>query len=48
MDGMQRICKAPFIGHDAIEAVRFIHDPAPDYVGVHPDDLPLRQKLRTP
>ncbi|MBA3505116.1 MAG: hypothetical protein H0T80_04965 [Betaproteobacteria bacterium] len=40
MDGMHRICKALFLGHDDIEAVRFIHDPDSGYVGVHPDDLP--------
>ena len=40
MDGMHRICKALLLGHEAIEAVRFAVDPEPDYVGVHPDDLP--------
>ena len=40
MDGMHRICKALLEGLDAIEAVRFVHDPEPDYIGVHPDDLP--------
>ncbi len=40
MDGMHRICKALLEGLDAIEAVRFVHDPAPDYTGVHPNDLP--------
>ncbi len=40
MDGMHRICKALLLGLDDIEAVRFEDDPAPDHVGVHPDDLP--------
>jgi len=40
MDGMHRICKALLLGREHIEAVRFAEDPQPDYVGVHPDDLP--------
>ena len=40
MDGMHRVCKALLQGHQDIEAVRFTEDPAPDYVGVNPDDLP--------
>jgi len=40
MDGMHRICKALLDGLDEIEAVRFVQDPEPDYVGIHPDDLP--------
>jgi hypothetical protein len=40
MDGMHRICRALLEGLTDIEAVRFIHDPDPDYVGVEPDDLP--------
>ena len=40
MDGMHRICKALLLGLNDIDAVRFIQDPEPDYVGVHPDDLP--------
>ncbi len=40
MDGMHRICKALLLGRADIEAVRFERDPDPDYVGVHPDDLP--------
>jgi len=40
MDGMHRICKALLEGLGEIEAVRFERDPEPDYVGVHPDDLP--------
>lgn len=40
MDGMHRICKALLENRTEIEAVRFIHDPEPDYIGVHPGDLP--------
>ena len=40
MDGMHRICKALLLGHADVEAVRFAVDPEPDYVGVHPGDLP--------
>jgi hypothetical protein len=40
MDGMHRVCKALLQGLDHVEAVRFNDDPEPDYVGVHPDDLP--------
>ena len=40
MDGMHRICKALLLGSGDVEAVRFVHDPEPDYIGVHPDDLP--------
>jgi len=25
---------------DDVEAVRFVNDPEPDYIGVKPDDLP--------
>lgn len=40
MDGMHRVCKTLLQGHQDIEAVRFTNDPAPDYIGVKPDDLP--------
>jgi hypothetical protein len=40
MDGMHRICKALLEGCSEIEAVRFKQDPEPDYIGVHPDELP--------
>jgi hypothetical protein len=40
MDGMHRICKAWLEGRSSIDAVRFVHDPEPDYIGVDPDDLP--------
>jgi hypothetical protein len=39
MDGMHRVGKALLEGRTDIEAVRFVDDPAPDYIGVHPDDL---------
>jgi len=40
MDGMHRVCKALLEGRSDIEAVRFVHDPEPDYIGIDPDDLP--------
>lgn len=40
MDGMHRICKALLEGRTEIEAVRFEHDPEPDYIGIDPDNLP--------
>jgi hypothetical protein len=40
MDGMHRVCKALLESRTEIEAVRFIEDPAPDYIGVDPDHLP--------
>ena len=40
MDGMHRVCKALLGGRTEIEAVRFLTDPEPDFVGVDPDDLP--------
>jgi hypothetical protein len=40
MDGMHRVCKTLLEDRTEIEAVRFIHDPEPDYIGIHPDDLP--------
>ena len=40
MDGMHRVCKALLEGRSNIEAVRFVNDPEPDYMGVDPDDLP--------
>ena len=39
MDGMHRIAQALRLGHSHIAAVRFDVDPAPDHVGVAPDDL---------
>jgi hypothetical protein len=40
MDGMHRVCKALLLGLDRIQAVRFIDDPEPDHIDVHPDNLP--------
>lgn len=40
MDGMHRVAKAALLGRLTIEAVKFTDDPAPDYVGVHPNELP--------
>jgi hypothetical protein len=40
MDGRHRIVKASLEGNDWIEAVQFENDPAPDYVGREPDNLP--------
>lgn len=40
MDGMHRVCKALLEGRSEVEAVRFVEDPEPDYIGVDPDDLP--------
>jgi hypothetical protein len=40
MDGMHRVAKAVLLGRTTIPAVRFTDDPEPDYVGVHPNDLP--------
>lgn len=40
MDGRHRIVKAVLEGNDEIEAVQFENDPAPDYVGREPDNLP--------
>jgi len=40
MDGMHRVVKASLAGQGAIVAVQFERDPAPDFVGKGPDDLP--------
>ena len=40
MDGMHRVGKALLQGQVDIEAVRFVRDPEPDYVGVDPERLP--------
>ena len=40
MDGMHRVAKAALLRRPTIEAVRFTDDPDPDYVDVHPDELP--------
>jgi hypothetical protein len=40
MDGMHRVGKALLQNRTEIEAVRFADDPEPDYIGIHPDELP--------
>lgn len=40
MDGMHRVLKALLSGWQTIEAVRFEHDPEPDFLDVAIDDLP--------
>lgn len=40
MDGMHRVAKAALLGRATIEAVQFTEDPEPDYIGVHPNELP--------
>ena len=40
MDGMHRVAQALREGCTHIRAVRFQEDPAPDYVGVAPQNLP--------
>lgn len=40
MDGMHRVAKAAMQNLRSIPAKKFEGDPAPDYVGVSPDDLP--------
>ena len=39
MDGMHRILKALIQGHSHIQAVRFLNDPEPDFVGLEPEQL---------
>jgi len=40
MDGMHRVVKALLEGRPTVAARRLSSIPDPDYVGVHPDDLP--------
>lgn len=40
MDGMHRVCKALLEGVPEVEAVRFVRDPEPDFIGIDPEDLP--------
>ena len=40
MDGMHRVCKALSMGMSEISCVQFESDPAPDYVGKDPYELP--------
>ena len=43
MDGMHRVAKALIENVDDLPAKRFAQDPAPDHVGVAPDDLPYEK-----
>ena len=43
MDGMHRVAKALIENIDNLPAKRFVQDPAPDHIGVHPDDLPYEK-----
>jgi hypothetical protein len=45
MDGMHRVVKALLDGHATIDAVRFTADPEPDYIDVHPSQLPYDELL---
>lgn len=40
MDGMHRVLKALLVGRVAIDAVQFERTPDPDFIDVHPDELP--------
>ena len=40
MDGMHRVAKAVLECVETIEAVQFRVDPAPDYIGRQPEELP--------
>lgn len=40
MDGRHRVAKALLEGRATIDAVQFVEDPPPDFVGREPDDLP--------
>lgn len=40
MDGRHRVTKAVMNGQKVIEGVQFETDPAPDYIGRNPDELP--------
>ena len=39
MDGMHRVVKALVEGREMIDAVQFLEDPSPDYVGRRPEEL---------
>jgi hypothetical protein len=40
MDGMHRVARAILEGQSSIRAVRFEHQPQPDYRNCQPEDLP--------
>jgi hypothetical protein len=39
MDGRHRVAKALRLGRTSIDAVQFLVDPPPDYIGLRPDEL---------
>ncbi len=43
MDGMHRVAKALIQKVDSLPAKQFVQDPAPDHIGVEPDDLPYEK-----
>lgn len=43
MDGMHRVCKALNQGLSFVKACRFVEMPEPDFIGVHPGDLPYKE-----
>jgi len=43
MDGMHRAAKALIQEVDSLPAKQFAQDPAPDHIGVQPDDLPYEK-----
>ncbi|HZY54462.1 MAG TPA: hypothetical protein VFE73_14520 [Reyranella sp.] len=43
MDGMHRAAKALIQKVDSLPAKQFAQDPAPDHIGVQPDDLPYEK-----
>ena len=43
MDGMHRAAKALIQKVDSLPAKQFAEDPAPDHIGVQPDDLPYEK-----
>ena len=45
MDGMHRVVKALLDGRATIDAVRFTADTEPDYIDVHPSQLPYDELL---
>ena len=46
MDGMHRCCKALIEGRDTIKAVKFEHDPQPDYIDPDWDNLPYEDDFQ--
>jgi hypothetical protein len=48
MDGMHRVGKALLQGRASIQAVQFADDPEPDYVDVHPNELPYEEAFNDP